>query len=197
MPNAIVARAQQIILDPKAAWTEIDAEPADISGIYKSYVAPLAAIPPVAGFIGMSFFGVGAWGQRIHVPIITPLFYAIGFYALTLAAVYVFALVIDWLAPTFGAERNFGQAFKTSAYSWTAIWLAGVFTIIPTLGILSFIAGLYSLYILFLGIPAMMKPPKDKANAYSVASVVCIVVVWIAVGTLLGMVFRTGELLIG
>src|SRR3546814_19229977 len=48
-------------------------------------------------------------------------------YVLTLVGVYVLALVIDELAPQFGAARGRTQAFKLAAYSGTAWWVAGVF----------------------------------------------------------------------
>jgi hypothetical protein len=191
MQKAIVARAQQIITNPKAAWAEIDAEPADISDIYKSYVVPLAAIPAVAGFIGMSFFGIGVLGTHVRIPIVSGIGQMVVTYLLTLAAVYVFALIIDWLAPQFGAEKNFGQAFKVAAYSATASWLAGIFNIFPALSILTIIGGLYSLYLLFIGLPALMKPSENKATIYTLASIGCAIVLSIIVGAVVSAIFAT------
>ena len=42
----IVARAKGILVEPKAEWPKIEREPGDISYLFSSYVAILAAIPP-------------------------------------------------------------------------------------------------------------------------------------------------------
>ena len=47
----LVARVIAILTKPRETWDEIDAESSDIGGIYRGYVAPLAAIPAVCGAI--------------------------------------------------------------------------------------------------------------------------------------------------
>ena len=130
--QAIISRVQEILLKPKAAWAKIDAEPVNVPELYKSYIAPLAAIPPVATFIGFSLLGMGFF----HMPIGSGLAQMILSYILRLAGVYAFALIIDYLAPQFGAQKNFNQALKLVAYASTASWVAGIFMIIPALGLL-------------------------------------------------------------
>ena len=75
-------------------------------------------------------------------------------YALALVAVWVFALIINALAPTFGGQKDPVQALKAAAYAMTAAWIAGVANIIPFLGMVIMIAGaVYSVYLLYLGLP--------------------------------------------
>src|SRR3546814_4593139 len=69
---------------------------------------------------------------------------------LTIVGVFLFALIIDWLAPRFGGTSSRVQAVKVAAYSATAGWVAGIFALVPSLAMLS-ILGLYSLYLLYLG----------------------------------------------
>ena len=55
--------------------------------------------------------------------------------------------------------------------------MAGIFYIIPSLGVLAVIAGLYGLYVLYLGFNTpMMDTPKDKIISYLVVSIVVVVV---------------------
>src|SRR5690606_12163397 len=98
-------------------------------------------------------------------------------YALTLGGVYVYALILDALAPHFGAEKNFNQAFKVSAYFPAAAWIAGVFAIAPPLAILS-IVGLYSLYLLFVGLPKLMPPAEGKAGGFVLAAIAVAIVLY-------------------
>jgi hypothetical protein len=69
---------------------------------------------------------------------------------------------------------------KLAAYSYTAGWLAGIFVIIPALGILS-IVGLYSIYLLYTGIPVLMKAPREKSLGYTVAVVVAAIIIFVVI----------------
>ena len=169
----LVARVKGIILNPKAEWPQIEREPGDFSSLFSNYVMYIAAIPPVATFIGTSLIGFGP----VRLGIFTGLIYALFTYALTLIGVFVMAYVIDFLAGTFGAQRNFDNAMRVSAYSPTAAWLAGIFNLIPALGFLA-ILGLYSIYLLHTGLVALMRPPAPKAVLYTVVTVVVMIVVW-------------------
>ncbi len=56
----LVDRAKNILLQPKQEWAVIEAETTDTKTLYTSYAMILAAIPAVAGFIGMSIIGYGS-----------------------------------------------------------------------------------------------------------------------------------------
>ena len=53
-----VDRVKRLLLQPKEEWQVIDAESVDVLSLYKSYIAPLAAIGPFCGLIGLSLVGV-------------------------------------------------------------------------------------------------------------------------------------------
>lgn len=178
---AIKERVTRILKDPKAEWPIIAAEPTTTEQLYKGYVGPLAAIPAVAGFIGMSIIGTSlpfvGWVR-------TPFFSGIGTMVLTfvmmLVSVYVCAVIIDKLAPTFESTPNQMQALKLTGYSMTASFVAGIFNVIPALGVLAALGGLYSIYLLYTGLPVMMKTPEGKVIPYlAVAVVVSIAVMFV------------------
>jgi Yip1-like protein len=179
----LVDRVKNILLTPRTEWTAIESESATLASLYTGYVIPLAAIPAIAGFIGMSVIGFSMMGARLQAPMGTGLTWAIVEYIGSLVAVYVLALVIDALAPNFGGQKNQMQALKVAAYSATASWVAGIFRILPSLSILG-ILGLYSLYLLFLGLPTLMKAPAEKAMGYTVVVVIAAVVIFVIVGTI-------------
>lgn len=184
--RALVDRVREILLRPKAEWLVIDKEQADIASLYRSYVMPLAAIPPLASFLGAVLFGATAPFSTGRVSVGGALVNAILTYALSLVGVYVFAMIIDNLAPRYGGTRNLVQAFKVSAYSSTAQWVAGAFGILPVLSALT-ILGIYSLYLLYLGLPPLMKVAQERAMTYTVVSVVVAIVVSIVIGILTGI----------
>lgn len=177
----LVDRAKNLILTPAAEWDKISAETHTVQGLYTGWIMILAAIPAIAAFIGYSIVGVGVFGMSYRVPLASGLASAIATYLLTLGGVYVFALVIDALSPTFGGEKNFMQAFKVAAFAPVASWLAGVFSIVPALSILGLL-GLYSLYLLYVGLPRLMKTPAEKALPYTVVAILVGIVISLVAG---------------
>jgi hypothetical protein len=175
----IVSRVKNILVDPKNEWAVIDGEPDNPSDILKSYVAIVAAIPVVCGFIGTSIIGIGPYRTGFFVGLIGSIIH----YVLTLVGVFVIAFFIDTLAEMFGGRKNFNSAFKVAAYAPTAAWVAGVFTLIPVLSVLT-ILGLYSLYLFYLGLPMLMRTPPEKAITYIVAVIVAAIIVWVVIFSL-------------
>jgi hypothetical protein len=179
---ALVDRVKNILLTPKTEWEVIDAEPTTVADLYKGYIMPLAAIGPVAQAIGFSVFGMPVpFLGTYRTPVGTAITQAIVTYILTLVAVFVLALIIDALAPTFNGIPNRIQALKVAAYSYTASWVAGIFMLVPALSFLA-ILGVYSLYLLYLGLPILMKAPKEKALAYTAVVILCGIVLFMLIG---------------
>jgi hypothetical protein len=179
---ALVDRVKNILLSPRAEWPVIDAEPATVASLYTGYIMPLAAIPVICQALGMSLIGftVPILGTHYKTSIGSALTSAAVLYCFTLVAVYIVALIVDGLAPSFGGTKNQVQALKVVAYSYTSSWVGGIFSLIPALGIIGILFGLYSLYLLYLGLPVLMKSPPEKAVGYTVVVVICaIIVTWV------------------
>ena len=171
----LVDRVKNILLTPKTEWPKIAEETATTQSIFVNYVAILAAIGPIAMAIAIVAFGallgIGA---------------AIVSYVIALVSVVILTWIADALAPSFGGEKNFVQALKLIAYSYTAVWVAGIFHLLPVLGrIVVLIAGLYSLYTFYLGAPVLKKCTADKAVGYTVVVIICVVVLWVLLSVVL------------
>lgn len=172
----IVARAKGLITRPLDEWRVIAGEPADTASLFKSYVMPMAAIPVVAGFIGAAILVRMFAAVLPDLPIGTLLAQSIVSYILGLVGVWLFGKAVQALAPRFGGTGEEVPAMKLAAYSPTAVWLAGAFALVPPLAILAFL-GLYSLYILYKGVPVVVRVPEDKALVFTLALVVCAIVI--------------------
>jgi len=185
----LIDRAKNIIVTPKTEWEAIAADPTPTAQIITGYVLPLAAVAAVAGFIGMSVVGMSlpflgtyrmgiGWGLGLAV------------YNVIMAVVFVYVVgfIVDALAPTFGGQKNMAQAVKLAAYSYTPAWLASILTIIPALSILVLIGALYGLYLLYLGLPRLMKNPAEKSAGYTALVVVCAIVVGFIISVIGGLI---------
>jgi hypothetical protein len=195
----IAQRVQSIILKPKKEWVRIKAEPATVRDLFRSYIMILAAVPAVSQFLGNILVGrrlpmiVG----RYRWPIASALANAVLTYVLALAAVYLFALIVNELAPGFASTKSMTSALKLAAYSMTPVWVAGILYIVPGLSSLVLLASLYGFYVLYLGFTTpMMETPKDKVPAYLGISFVVAVVLFGVLGWILRVIFavRYGRL---
>ncbi len=186
-PVSLVERVKNILTTPKTEWARIDAEPSTIGGIFTSYVMILAAIGPIAMVIGHQVFGIGGFGYTWKPSIAYSIGSAVLTYVLSLVAIYVSSLIIDALAPSFGGTKDPVKAFKVAAYSATAGWVAAIFNIIPMLAWLALIGALYGLYLLYLGLPRLMRVTEDKAIGYTVVVIVVQIVLYFLVAFLVGM----------
>jgi hypothetical protein len=195
---AIVDRVKNICLTPNTEWSIIADEPTTTGDLITGYVVPLAAIGAVAGFVGGTIIGrslpfIGTY----RMPLATGLGLAVLTFVMAIVGVFIISLIINALAPSFGAEKNSIRALKVAVYSYTPAWVAGVLQVLPVLGILGVLAGLYGLYLLYLGLPRLMKCPEDKALGYTVVVVICAIVVTVCLGLVAGVVGLTNAATFG
>jgi len=185
----VIDRAKNIIVQPKAEWSVIDTEPDTVGGLYTRYIIPLSLLQVGAWLIGAVLFGQSiAFITTIHTTTTgTLVAIACGSLIASLVLVYLVAFVVDGLAPTFGGTKNSIQALKVSAYSFTAYWVFGLLSIVPPIGWIGFFLGFYSFYLLYLGLPALMKSPAEKTFGYAVVTVVVGIVLFFLVRLLLGI----------
>ncbi|MFY9772298.1 MAG: Yip1 family protein [Xanthobacteraceae bacterium] len=169
--NAFV-RAKAILVDPAAAWRGIEKDIGDPAYLLSRYVAVLALIPALSGFVGATLIGVITPSGVLRADLIDGLFGAIVSYATSCAIVLLLGLIIDLLAPLFGGRRDFEDAFKLAVYSFTPLWLVGIFLLLPGLRFL-LLTGAYGIYLFWLGAPRLTKVPEQQAANFTAVIVIC------------------------
>jgi len=185
---ALVDRAKNIIVSPKTEWPVIAEEQPDPARLITGYILPLSLIPAVASFIGYGLIGVTMpilgtiRGIDIGVAI------AIRSILNAVIGVAVGAFVIDLLAESFKSEKNMGRSMQLVAYAYTPTLVAGIFSIVPLLGLLTLVASIYGLYVMYLGFPVIKKTPPDKVAFYMVVSLLVLIVVFVVIGAILNLI---------
>ena len=170
--NAL-ARSRAILVDPAAAWRGIEKDVGDPAYLLSRYAAVLALIPALSSFVGATLVGVVTpSGAILRANLIDGLFGAVFSYAASCAIVLLLGLIIDLLAPLFGGRRDFEEAFKLAVYSFTPLWLAGIFLLLPGLRFL-LLTGIYGIYLFWLGAPRLTKMPEQQAANFTLVIVVC------------------------
>jgi hypothetical protein len=194
----IVERVKNILLNPKSEWEVIEKEETPISQLVVGYLLLLALIPAIASLIGY-------WLVGYRVPFVGHVSGTFEFglrqgilaFASPVIAVFVAAFVIDVLAPSFGSQKDFRRAMQLVTYSYTPALVAGVFMIIPSLGILATLAGIYGLYLLYIGIKPMMKTPDDKVTTYFIVSLLVMILATFVVAAILSAIFIGRGMMMG
>jgi hypothetical protein len=180
--DRLASRVKGILFSPTAEWKVIAGESVAASSIYLRYVAPLAAIGAVASVTGsvsvgiplpphesaQSVLGGAVAGALVH-------------FVVTFVIVFGVATIVNALAPTFDGRRDRLRALQVTAYSFTPAWVAASLTIVPALGAIATLIGLYGLYLLYIGLPVLMHSAVDKSLGYTVVIVICAVVLSVAV----------------
>lgn len=188
----LVTRVQNILLTPKTEWPVIAAEPETTSGLYTKYILIVSALAPLAMFLKNTLIGTSTFVGTFRVDMATGLKWLVVMYVLGLVGIWLWSLIINALAPTFGGQKDSVQALKTAAYAATAAWVGGVGQLVPWIGwLIGLAAAVYSIYLLYLGLPHTMKAPADRAAGYTaVAIIVAIVLSWIIWAIVGGIVGR-------
>lgn len=169
----MVSRLRNIAITPREEWPVIADEPATPASIYSGYLVLIAAIPALVGLLDAAVFGysIPLLGT-VRLGIGAALQNALVTYAVSLAGVYVFSLIVNALAPNFGGRKDSLSALKVSAYSAGVGMVAGMAHLVPWVGGLIALAGsLYGIYVFYLGLPPTMKCPAEKAAGYAAVSI--------------------------
>ncbi len=185
----LVERVKNILVNPKTEWEVIEKESTPVQELVTGYLLILALLP---------FFGnlIGYWLVGYRVPFVG---YESGFglglrhgiiaFASPVIAAFIAAFVINSLAPSFSSIKDFRRAMQLVVYSFTPSLVAGILMIIPSLGIIATLAGIYGLYILYVGMKPIMKTPDEKVTSYFIVSLLVIIVASLVVGAILSALF--------
>lgn len=186
----IIERLKGIITAPKQIWYTVLSEPYTFGQVFTHYAIPLAVIPAFFGMLGYLFVGIkSGFGTTVYrVPFPAAFMWAMVYYLLTLIGLFLDGIIINAFAPVYESEQCAVKAYKVAVYSFTPAFLAGVLYIIPTAGFLVFIISLSGIYLLYHGLPVMMRTPGEKLTNYVITVAVCCIVLHVILGGIASLV---------
>jgi hypothetical protein len=172
-----------MIFSPVPEWRAIAKERRTIRSLLGRFVIPMALIPAVASYIGYGLVGANGILFRMSGPY-WGITMALNNFITSLAVYLLGTLLVDRLAPAFGATRDPGKSAQLVAYSYTPAWVAGIFYALPGFqqGV---VLGLYSVFLFYLGVPAVKATPEDQRIAYTIVSAILLIIIRFLVGLLL------------
>ncbi|MCB1866036.1 MAG: YIP1 family protein [Chromatiales bacterium] len=162
-----------LFTNPRAEWQRIRDTECTVSQCIMGHVLILAAIPPIAGYIGTTQVGwtIGA-GDPVKLSNTSAGMIAIAYFLAMVIGVMVMGRMIAWMAETYDVKVGFNRALALAAYTATPIFLVGIFQLYPALW-LNFLVGLpalaYVVFLLYMGVPVMMEIPAERGFLMSSA----------------------------
>ncbi|WP_323845076.1 Yip1 family protein [Microbulbifer magnicolonia] len=190
----ILSHTIGIFTHPDREWQAIRSDKHSFKQVFFSHVPFLALIPCIAGYVGVTRFGFELGG---HLTKLTPAsagVLAVVTYFAMLIGVYLLGEFINWMAKSYGVEgdeptRHY-EGTALAVFVTTPIFLASIVVLYPHLWLTVLVVGLagaYSIYLMFEGIPILMNMNKDRAFLYAcaVVTVALIMMVTVLIGSVI------------
>ncbi|HYF32931.1 MAG TPA: Yip1 family protein [Chitinophagaceae bacterium] len=161
----LIDRVKKMVTTPKTEWEVVAVEAPDASKVIMGYVVPLCGVAAVAAFLGIGFL-------TDFVSIRWCFMAAIMLFLLLVLIVLLTAFVSDLVAPSLGAEKNLGRSVQLLGYGCTPLYLSAILSIFPSVAdIFLILGGLYSAYLIFLGVMPIKKITQDKQAGYAIVTI--------------------------
>jgi hypothetical protein len=180
-----------LLVRPGTQWRKVAELPSATMTTMILYPCIMALLPAVAWYYGTTRIGwtVGD-GDAIKLTTESALAIIILFYVTMVAAVAIIGYFIHWMADTYGAESSLAKGIVIAGFTATPLFLAGLTGFYPLLWLdllLAVVAVCWSVYLLFLGIPIVMKISEERGFLFSSAVIaICLVmIICIMVGSVI------------
>jgi len=172
-------RAKNFIVSPAEEWQVIKDEQASRSGVVRNYLLPFISLLAITTFLGLLLFRNYV---TISIMILVTVVTSLGAFL----SIYISATIINELAPKFDSKKDFTSTFKLVTYSYTAVLIAHSFAslLLPLFFIVIF--GLYSIYILWMGLGPMMETTGENRLIFGIICSLTILVIYVFLHTGLG-----------
>ncbi|MFP3979410.1 MULTISPECIES: Yip1 family protein [Marinobacter] len=185
-----------LLTHPDQQWKAIRNDSESISQLYLGHVLLLALIPALAGFFGTTQVGwqIGD-GQVTRLSVNSALSLSVLFYAAMLAGIFILGKFIDFFAATYDAVDRVPRGVAMAAYTATPMFLIGVIAAYPNIWV-NMLAGLvaiaYAVYLLYEGLPILMKIPEDRGFMFATAVLTVGLVMFVALLAISVVIWSVG-----
>lgn len=160
-----------ILTHPDKEWEAIRSDKESTSKLYIGHVLFLALIPALAAYYGTTEVGwrVGD-GELVKLTQASAAQLCVLFYVAMLTGIYIIGKFIDFFAATYGVGEHEHKGVALAAYTATPLFLLGIIAVYPVLWVnmmVGVIAVCWSVYLLYEGLPILMKIPEERGFMFA------------------------------
>jgi Yip1-like protein len=181
-----------LLVRPSAQWQAIADLPPNSFRNLLLYPCLFAILPAVAWYYGTSQVGwtVGDHGDTIKLTVASARQISILFYMGMVGCVATIGYFIHWMSDTYGADSSLTKGIVITGLTSTPLFIAGLVGFYPLLWVDLLIgvgAVSWSVYLLYLGIPIVMKIPEERGFLFSsaVVGVALVMLICLMVGSVI------------
>ncbi len=162
-----------LIIQPRKQWRAIAALSDAQLARNLAYPVVLALIPSIAWYYGTTQVGwsIGK-GDVLKLTSASALGIAGAMYVCVLGALAAIGYLVHWMSVTYGAQSSVVKGLALSGFTATPFFLAGVVGFYPQFTIdllVALVAIAHGIYLLYTGIPIVMKVPEDRGFLFASA----------------------------
>lgn len=160
-----------LLTHPDREWQAIRQNPESLARLYFTHLIPLALIPAASGFYGTTQVGwqIGD-GQVIKLTESSAFQLCLLFYLAILVGTYIIGRFIDFFAATYDVRDDKPRGVTLACYTATPVLLLGIIALYPNIWV-NMLVGLigvtYSVYLLYEGLPILMKIPPERGFMFA------------------------------
>ena len=161
-----------MLFRPEATWSALAQESDSKIKSRLLLILLMAAIPPLGFYYGTTQVGWHSGGELTKISAASAIPLMVLFYLALVASVIVIGLMTHWLSKTYNAQSFPIKGMVLIGMANTPIFLAGLLAFYPVWWFDIFIATAaccYTIRLLYLGVPKLMKVPEDLGMLYASA----------------------------
>lgn len=164
-----------LLFKPRQQWQIIAELPESSQNLLVIYPFVFALLPAIAWYWGTSHVGwtVGSYNEVIKLTDDSAMQVNILFYCVMVASVAAIGYAIHWMSSTYGAEHStIAKGIMIAGMTATPLFIAGLVGFHPVLWVdllIGVVAVSWAVYLMYLGIPIVMKIPEERGFLFSSA----------------------------
>lgn len=178
----MIANPAGFLFFPHRQWQEV--ANLDTRQFTPSILYPLifAMLPCFAWYYGVVEIGwtIGDHANVIRLTSESALKLVVAFYFAMVLAIIAIGYSIHWMAETYGSESTISKGIAVAGFSATPLFIAGACGFSPLMWLdlsIGIIAVFWAVYLIYVGIPIVMKIPEERGFLYASAVIgVCMVI---------------------
>jgi hypothetical protein len=174
-----------LLFQPRRAWSKIADR--SVGNLFTALLYPLlfAVLPALAWYIGSTHTGwqIGS-SDAIRLTRASALPIVVLFYLAMVGAVIGIGCMIHWMAQTYGAASSIAKGIAIAGFTATPLFVAGAVGFYPQLAldlVIGLVALCYAIYLLYMGVPIVMKIPEERGFLFASAVIAVCLVALIAI----------------
>jgi hypothetical protein len=164
-----------LFLNPANEWQEIRKESGGILSHYLKFILIIAIVPAYAWYYGAANVGWTVGADRvIKLTSQSAMEISLLFYLSMIVGIGILGYMIHWMADTYEAESSVATGVQIAAYTCAPLFVCGVIGFYPILWLdisVGILAGCYTVYLLYIGVPIVMQIPKERGFLFASAMV--------------------------